>query len=409
MNWLKRVTESKWLVPFLLLIIIVLGSFVVFGRKQALQTGISTTAQLYSCPMHPSVTSDHPDKCPICHMDLQKMDGDVAPSKGGSTDRKKILFYRNPMRADITSPVPAKDEMGMDYIPVYEETDASESTDVTGRSTFKLSNERQQLIGVTTVTVKPVSLNHEIRANGTVAFDPELYSAIEEYRQAAQSKTQMKDSAYDSLKTQSEDLLAASRTKLRLMGLSDAQISRLANSPNNSINLLLPQGNVWVYAEVYEYEMGALKPGQKVEITTPSAPGETFTGKVSSASPVLNAQTRTVRVRALVPDPKRLLRPDSFVNVRIAVDLGTHLAIPADSVLHSGDDDFVFVVKEEGRFEPRMVVLGQKAKDFYEVKTGLNEGETVATAANFLLDSESRLRGAIQRARKPPPAKPANE
>ncbi len=303
------------------------------------------------------------------------------------------------MNPDVTSPTPAKDPMGMDYIPVYaDETAGGMSTNVPGRSSFFLSQDRQQLIGVTTAKVEIRSISYEIRADGKVAFDPELFTAIEEYRQAAQSRSQMTD---ENLSQQSDDLLASSRTKLKLMGLGDAQIRTLGSRAANPMNLLLPKGNFWVYAEVYEYEMAGLKSGQEIEVQAPSVPGETFSGKISSISPVINPETRTVRVRAMVPDPKQLLRPDSFVNVKIKVDLGRILSVPADSVLHSGDQDFVFLVKDQGHFEPRAVTLGAKAKDLYEIKSGLAEGDTVATAANFLIDSESRLRAAVQKAVTP--------
>jgi Cu(I)/Ag(I) efflux system membrane fusion protein len=147
---------------------------------------------------------------------------------------------------------------------------------------------------------------------------------------------------------------------------------------------------------VFEYEVQGVKRGQKVEAVAPSIPGKVFLGKISSISPILNAPTRTVRVRAEVPDPEGLLRPETFLNVKIKIERGEKLAIPEDSVLHSGDRSFVFVVKEKGRFEPRPVSLGQKTGDFFEVIDGLKEGEEVVTAANFLIDSESRLRAVLQ-------------
>jgi membrane fusion protein, copper/silver efflux system len=149
--------------------------------------------------------------------------------------------------------------------------------------------------------------------------------------------------------------------------------------------------------------LAGIKPGLKVEVEVPSLPGKVFIGRVSSISPVVNSPTRTVRVRASVPDPEGLLRPDTYVNVKIQIVLGTHLAVPEDSVLHSGDDSFVFVVKDGGLFEPRAIRTGSKTEDDYEVLSGLGEGETVVTAANFLIDSESKLRGVL---RSVPPAPP---
>jgi Cu(I)/Ag(I) efflux system membrane fusion protein len=226
----------------------------------------------------------------------------------GAPKEKKILFYRHPMQPSITSKVPSKDEMGMDYIPVYEgDADNFNSSTVTGRASFPLSSENQQTIGVTTATVSRQPMSREIRATGRVAYDPELFAAIEEYRQALLARQQLKNSSYEGFVEQSSALVKSSETRLKLLGLTDEQIRHLARGGSQAINLILPQGRVWIYAEVFEYEVTGLRAGQKIEAEAPSIPGEVFKGKISSFSPVLNAPTRTIRVRAEVPDPKRLL------------------------------------------------------------------------------------------------------
>lgn len=353
--------------------------------------------QLYHCPMHPSVVSDEPGICPICHMDLQPIEGEEhdhgqAASEEGAAKERKIVYYRHPMQPDITSEVPAKDQMGMDYIPVYsDELEEAESEgEVSGRAGFKLNAQRQQMIGVTKAEVKKRPLRQEIRATGRVAFDPELFTAIEEYRQALIASSQM-GNAYPSLKSQANALANSAKTKLKLMGLTNDQIRKL-NSEADAMSLLLPKDKVWVYAEVFEYEVGGVEPGQKIEATAPSLPGKVFEGKISSISPVLNAPTRTVRVRAEVPDPEGQLRPDTFLNVKIVNDMGERLAVPEDAVMHTGEAAYVFVVSENGRFEPQPVSLGQKTRGFYEILSGVEAGDTVVTGANFLIDSESRLR-----------------
>ena len=160
------------------------------------------------------------------------------------------------MRADLTSPVPAKDNMGMDYIPVYsDEVSDDKSNSVEGRAGFSLSTQRQQLIGVTSAKVETKHLSNEIRASGRVAFDPELFTALEEYQQAIMARNQMSGSTYPGLQRQTNELISSARTKLRLMGLSDSQIRELSKNKSDSLNLLLPSGSVWVYAEVFENEV----------------------------------------------------------------------------------------------------------------------------------------------------------
>lgn len=327
---------------------------------------------------------------------------------------KKILFYRHPMQPSITSKVPSKDEMGMDYIPVYEgDEDNVNTSNVSGRASFPLSPENQETIGVTTATVSRQSMSREIRATGRVAYDPELFAAIEEYRQALLARQQLKNSSYAGFVEQSAALVKSSETRLKLLGLTDEQIQQLARGGSQAMNLILPQGKVWIYAEVFEYEVTGLKAGQKIEAEAPSIPGEVFKGTISSISPVLNAPTRTIRVRAEVPDPKGLLRPDTYLNVRIMTSLGEQLAVPDSAVLFSNNQAYVFVKDAGERFHPRAVKLGSKVQSFYEVKEGLEEGEVVVTSANFLLDSESRLQAVIQQkseaapeAEKKPPEPP---
>lgn len=317
-------------------------------------------------------------------------------SASTSPSERKILFYRHPMDPSISSNVPAKDEMGMDYIPVYEgEDESTEESSVEGRSSFSLSKASQQKIGVTSTVVSRQPLIREIRATGRVAYDPELYAAIEEYRQALVARQQLKNSSYQGFVDQSAALVKSSETRLKLLGLTEEQIRKIAHGGSQAMNLILPEGRVWIYAEVFEYEVTGLKPGQSIEAEAPSIPGEVFKGKISSISPVLNAPTRTIRVRAEVPDPKGLLRPDTYLNVRILSDLGKKLAVPDDAVLFSNSQAYVFVKDDADLFHPRAVQLGAKVKGYYEVTAGLTEGEVVVTGANFLIDSESRLKAVL--------------
>ena len=348
----------------------------------------------YQCAMHPQIVSNEPGICPICQMKLQRVDDAPGTTKAPSGERK-VKFYRHPMRPDVASPVPAKDEMGMDYIPVYEDEDAGGVGDVPGHAPFTLSIERQQLIGVTKGVVERRNLAIEIRAVGRVAYDPKLYQAIVEYRQAMRSKAEIQASPLREAHVGSEALVRGAYLRLRQLGLSEAQIQALAKGDGDPERLLLPGKAVWVYAQVYEYEAPLVQPGQEVIVTAPSQPGRQYQATIAAVDPILDSMTRTVRVRALVPTPDSSLRPESFVHVTLRVPLGEKLAVPQEAVLDTGEHQIVFVTKDEGRFEPRSVQLGRDADGFYEVISGLDAGEQVVTSANFLIDSESRFRAAL--------------
>lgn len=344
----------------------------------------------YQCSMHPQIVSHEPGLCPICQMALQRVDdGAVAGSE------RQPLFYRHPMRADVVSPIPAKDEMGMDYIPVYEGEAEAGAGDVPGHAGFNLSTQRQQLIGVTRERVERRPLEVVIRAVGRVAYDPMLYQAIVEYREALKTRGRLANSSWGEAQEGADAILRAATLKLRQQGIAEAQLAEIARGGDDPLALLLPGKSVWVYAQVYEYEAPLIARGQKIEVTVPSIPGRTFEAQVATIDPVLDPTTRTVRVRALVPTPEESLRPETFVQVRIAVPLGEQLALPREAVLDTGDHQIVFVVRGEGDFEPRSVRLGREAEGYYEVLSGLSEGDDVVTSANFLIDSESRFRSAL--------------
>lgn len=330
------------------------------SQPMAKEESIDKKKSLYTCPMHPAVISDKPGSCPICHMDL----------------------------------IPVSES---DHTEDLVESD-SEVTSV--RGDFQLTLDRQQLIGVTYGEVKKKILHKEIKATARVAFDPDLYTAIEEYRQALKANLELRKSSIKEIQQQASELVKSSQTRLRLLGLSDEKIKKLGALSESPMNLLLPKGKAWIYAEVFENEVGGVKIGDSLEATATSLPGKVFSGKVSSISPVLSGATRTVRIQAEVPDEKGMLRSDLYLNVKIFIDLGEKLSVPEDAVLYSSGQSFVFVSKEKGKFEAREVSLGEKAGHDYEVISGLKEGESIVTSANFLIDSESRLRGVLKRATK---------
>jgi len=155
-------------------------------------------------------------------------------------------------------------------------------------------------------------------------------------------------------------------------------------------------GVVWVWAEFYENELPMLQVGQKIEVTTKSYPGEKFEGTISLINPFLEEAKRTAKVRIDIANPDFKVRPGMYVNAELAMDMGQALTIPVSAVMPTGTRNVVFVDKGEGKLEPRMVELGTKYADIYEVKSGLKENERVVASANFLIDAESKVQGALK-------------
>lgn len=316
----------------------------------------------------------------------------TAQSQGITQVKKEhtILYYRNPMNPSVTSPAPMKDSMGMDYIPVYSDEQTSAESGV------KINTSRQQLIGVKKDTVKKRQLSIEISTVGRVTHDTDLYVAQEEYVQAVKIALATQNSVLASIGEQSHQLLESARQKLLHLGMSPEEVEALKQSGSPQENLYFPtsNGKTWIYITVYEYELGLVKIGEEVSIDTIAYPGEIFKGKVTALTPILDSESRSVRVRAEVEDKDGKLKPEMYVNAKIFVDLGEQLAIPEEAVLDSGTRKLVYVVKED-RFIPTEVTVGPRAGGFYQVLNGLQAGEEIVTSGNFLIDSESKLKGAL--------------
>ncbi|OGR91383.1 MAG: hypothetical protein A2V88_16885 [Elusimicrobia bacterium RBG_16_66_12] len=348
----------------------------------------------YQCPMHPSYTSDKQGDCPICGMKLVE----IEPTESAPQDAAKpgkLLYYRNPMNPQATSPVPMKDSMGMDYVPVYAEDVFAPS--VAGQASTVVSDQKKRLIGMKSEALARRRLKFTVRASGSVAYDPELYNAIAEHHSAMMSRENVKDSPWPDVHERAEALVRASALRLRQLGLSESQIAAYTGKEAVPTNLLLggSDGSVWVYAQIYEYEIASVRPGLEAEITTPAYPGRVFRGRVKSVDPNLSAETRSLRVRIEVPNPDGLLKLEMFVNAAIKADLGVALALPEGALLDSGARKLVFVELGEGRIEPREVRVGREADGYYELLSGVREGEKVVTTANFLIDSESKLKSLV--------------
>jgi Cu(I)/Ag(I) efflux system membrane fusion protein len=418
----------------------------------------STGAAKYQCPMHPTIVRDRPGDCPICGMKLVKMksaskDPAVTTSSAAT---KKISFYRSPMDPKQTSPTPRKDEMGMDYVPVYEEEVSSGGSDVPGRAEINIDPSRQQIIGLRTAPVTRSEIQSEWQTVGRVQADPtkirrtnikvpgyvervfvdfvgkpvargealftyyspDLLAAQKEYLLAIKSNHSGGDTSIDSL------MISVVRQKLKLWDVSDAQLDRLQQtgevtkaltfvSPVSGVvtaknvvegSSLMPGdapyeitdlSSVWVIADAYQSDAQRAKVGVSATVTLESLPDRVFKGAVAFVDPIVDPQSRTIKVRINVDNIGGELKPDMFAEVTLQGSAHESLTIPADALIPTGRGNMVFVDLGNGKFQPRAVTIGGKSGDRVEVSSGLQEGESVVMRANFLVDSESSLRAAL--------------
>jgi len=255
-------------------------------------------------------------------------------------------------------------------------------------------------------------------------YSPELVSTQEEYLAALRARQELAASPYPEVAASGNALVESARRRLRLWDISEEQIRELEQTGQvrKSLTLYSPYGGivlekmafkgmrvepgmalykladlsvVWLIADIYEYELPLIRLGQQASINLSYLPGEAFTGKAVFIYPYLDAQTRTARVRFEFANPRGTLKPEMYAGVEITIRLGDKITVPEGAIIDTGIRKVAIVEKGAGYFEPREVKLGTKAGDYYEVLDGLKVGERVVTSANFLIDSESKLKEAI--------------
>ena len=391
--------------------------------------GAQSAAQTeYYCPMHPSVTQDHPGECPICSMTLVPRAKTAAGHEGHA--------------------------------------DAASRGNVAGLAPVQLTPERIQLIGLKTAPAVRQPLATEIRTVGYVSpredglahihtrfsgwieqllvaqtgekvtkgqvlatiYSPELLTAQQEFLNARRWSTHAPAAGAEghaAAHAETADLATDARLRLENLGISPAEIDELVRTgtpqraqkirspvtgyvvaknalaglyvqPEIELFQVADLATVWVLADIYEYEVSRVQVGSPVRIQVESYAGESFTGKVRFVYPTLNAETRTMRVRLELPNRNLRLKPGMYATVFIQATPRMGVVVPSSAVVDTGDQQYVFVALGNGRYEPRKVTVGFHAEDKTELREGLKEGEQVVTTANFLIDSESRLRAAIE-------------
>mgnify|MGYP003626962268 FL=1 len=387
-------------------------------------------------------------------------DGGDARSGGETAAKVRIpLFYRNAMNPSVTSPVPAKDQMGMDYTPVYADVDGNDGT---APGTVKIDATTVQNIGVRTARAEKGLLSRIVRAVGRVDFDetglallypkidgwvdtlrvdktgaqvehnavllsfysPQLVSSQEEYLLALENLKILGDSPFEDISTGAERLVKSARLRLELMDIPEHQIKELEKTGNVKRNIhihapfhgvvikigvregqyITPRtelyqvadlSKVWVYAEVFEYELPWIKEGDLAQITVEGLPGREFHGRIDYIYPYLDMKTRTAKVRLEFDNADGALLPQMFADVTLQNKRSeATVLVPAEAVVRSGTRKQVFVVRSPGKFEPHEVEVGVTSEGKTQILEGISAGDEVVTSAQFLIDSESSLREA---------------
>ena len=430
-------------------------------------TAATETKTQYTCGMHPFVIQDEPGLCPICGMKLTPLKAGTA---GQAAAERKIKYWQAPMDPTYIRDEPGKSPMGMDLVPVYEDETATGGIVIDPVTAQNMGIrtapvERRDLsrtlrtVGLVTYEEsRQYSINSKIdgwieklHVNQTgqmvrkgqpllEIYSPELVAAQQEYLLALDSGRRLAESPFPEIADGARRLLDASRTRLSYWDISEKQIRELEQTRQlrKTLTLYSPYGgivtekktfegmrvmtgeellqisdisSVWVNADIYEFEVPWVKVGQLAQVELPFVPGRVFVGKVSFVYPYLEPKTRTAQLRIVLANPGFELKPDMYANVRIETEpVANVLAIPDHAVLNSGKGQTVFVALGEGRFEPRAVQTGVTNDEGYiQILSGLSEGEQVVTSAQFMLDSESKLREAIQKMLAPKMEEPAME
>ena len=390
------------------------------GKGASVQSAKTT----YYCPMHPHYRSDKPGNCPICSMKLVPLEASPEPATTEAGAPPPMLRI-----------APERQQQ----IGVKLATVARQSAIVEIRAAGKVAYDETRIAHVHTkvsgwieeVFVGFVGASVKQGQPLFTLYSPDLVASQEEYLLALRAERELGGSALPRAAEGSRSLLEASRRRLQLWDLTPEQIAGLEKSgqvsrtvtvhspvsgvvtereayhhgrtvtPEMDLYTIVDVSRVWVLADVYEYEIPNVRVGQAAEAQLPYDTDKPLAGKVAFIAPFLDPKTRTVQVRIEFANPGLALKPEAFVNVLLRRDMGPRLVVPKDALMDTGRAQYVFVDKGEGYFEPREVRVGPEVAAGRVVTEGLSEGERIVTAANFILDSESRLKGAFDAMGRP--------
>jgi membrane fusion protein, copper/silver efflux system len=432
---------ATFLTLLLLPALTLLTSFLATGCKQSGPSGKPENVEYYTCTMHPSVKSQDPKaKCPICSMNLvpvfkkspappHQHAAHVSETPGMAPVAASTNASPSEAPVEFTVPVERQQQIGVTYSLVEKHP-----LNVTVRAVGTVAYDKQRhwdyVARVDGYVQKLFVFSRgelvERDAPLLTLYSPDLLTTQNEFVDALRTRDETTTAKGDKIVLEGmQRLVDAAKQRLRLWNISDDQIAELEKTrkPEETLTLKSPfqgvvqdigvdQGRramtgdrlvdiadlsvVWVWAQFYENEISLLKKDLPVTISTTAYPGETFKGKIALIDPFLNDASRTARARIDVENANLHLRPEMYVNVELKLEMGEGLAVPVSAILPTGQRNVAFVGRGEGRLEPRFVDVGRKYGDFYQLNSGLKEGERVVSSANFLIDAEAKVQGALR-------------
>jgi Cu(I)/Ag(I) efflux system membrane fusion protein len=416
-------------------------------QETALQHAQKHLDPNYVCPMHPQIVRNEPGTCPICGMDLVLVEQDEEEPVA----EKKILYWVAPMDPSYRRDGPGKSPMGMDLVPVYDESAGVQDDG----PVVKVSPAVVNNLGVRTAPVERGKLWRRIDTVGYVDFDesklshihlrtdgwierlavesegdrvkkgqrlfdvysPTLVSAMEEYLQAVSSGSQrLMRASYDrliSLKISPAQIKAIEKDRkvrqtVSIYAPQDGMVSTfnvregMYVQPAMEVMSLADLSSVWLLAEVFESQANWVEVGQSADVKLSFVPGRTWEGEVGYVYPRLEAKTRTLKVRLQFDNSEETLKPNMFATVSIyAGPKANALNIPREALIRTGREERVIIDKGKGRYAQRKVVAGIETGDRVEIIDGLQEGEQVVVSGQFLIDSEASLKASLMRMSEP--------
>ena len=385
----------------------------------------------YTCTMHPSVRKQNPtDKCPICSMDLVPVMKNGAAGMNSTNAASPATMSGDDKPGEFSVPVQRQQQIGVTYAAIQKQP-FTHTVRAVGVVAVELSHRRDFVApGSGAVISLGVASAGETVEKGQMLYtiySPDLMTEEKDFADFISHYVVTPKIGTTRMVANIDAQFQAAKNRLALWNLTTNQIAELVEwtkrVPRDTVTIYAPFSGVvqrigvvpgkhfgagdellaladlqavQVWAQFYQDELPMLKKDLPISITTSSYPGEIFPGKISVIDPFINDVTRTGRVRIDVTNPDFKLRPDMYVDVDLTMDMGVGIAVPFSAVLPTGKHDIVFVDKGAGKLEPRFIELGRKYGDFYEVKSGLNEGERVVTSANFLIDAEAKVQGALK-------------